>query len=50
MMISGDSSACGGDGTMQSTLRRIARVASSATLFCREVMITGKREVKSGKV
>jgi len=50
MITSGDSSVCGGDGVMQSTLRRIARVASSATLFCREVMTTGKREAKSGKV
>jgi hypothetical protein len=50
MMISGDISACGGDGAVQTTLRRIARVASSATSFCREAMTTGKREAKRGKV
>jgi hypothetical protein len=49
MMISGDNSSRGG-GAAHSTFRRIARVASSATLDCREVRIAGKTAAKSGKV
>ena len=48
MMISGDSSVCG--GAVHSTFRRIARVASNATPDCRDVRITGKIVTKSGKV
>jgi hypothetical protein len=49
MMISGDSSVCRG-GVAHSTFRSMARVASSATLDCREARIAGKTESKSGKV
>ena len=47
MMISGGSSVCGGSAG-HSTLRRMARVASSATFACKEVRIIGKKETKKG--